>query len=32
VVVAFKGDGDLRPFEVLGGDGRDRHDLLGCEF
>jgi hypothetical protein len=32
LVTAVKGNGDLRPFKVLGGGRWDRHDLLGCEF
>jgi hypothetical protein len=32
VVTAVEGNGDLRPFKVLGGGGFDRHDLMGCEF
>jgi hypothetical protein len=32
VVITVKGNGDLGPFKVLGGGGRDCHDLLGCEF
>jgi hypothetical protein len=28
----LEGDGDLRPFKVLEGGGRDRHDLPAYEF